>query len=329
MRRRVWYCVVQLDTISSLLLGLPSMIRAADYDTTDPRNIHDWELMKDMTDLPPSRPLSEETPLSYLLAKGCLLRVLGDVLDSLSSLRPLPYDTVLHLEEGLSKAHFQVPQHLQFNRSVSSADGHPSLISRQVQLEFLYHQGMCLLHRKFFVQGRLGSHFAHSRDRCVESALALLSLQDMLHGEAKARDSAPISHWFRIPLASHDFILAAMILCLELHKKREESRQPKTDLSIWDAYQKTILQRLETSCHIWQQIQLRSLQAWQVHQVLSSMLETLGVGAKVGYPKPNEMQALSPSDSEQVLDGVKDAAPSTGETFLPEADIDWVSQHTQ
>lgn len=159
MRRRVWNGIVQLDTISSLLVGLPSVIRAVDHDTVEPRNIHDWELTKEMTSLLPSRPLTHETPMAYLIAKGRILRALGDILNTLSSLPLDSYESVLKLEEELSRAHLQVPPHLRLNGSVRAADDHPSLTSRRVQLEFLYHQGMCLLHRKFFAQDRFDGRF--------------------------------------------------------------------------------------------------------------------------------------------------------------------------
>jgi hypothetical protein len=320
MRRRVWCSVIQLDSISSLLVSLPGMIRAGDHDTAEPRNVHDWELTKDMTNLPPSRSLSHETPMAYLITKGRILRALRGILDSLSSLRPDSYDFVLNLEEELSWAHLQVPPHLQLSFSVNSADDHPSLISRRVQLDFLYHQGMCLLHRKFFAQGRFDTRLSHSRRRCIESAVALLSLQEMLHREAKTRGSVRASHWFRIPVASHDFILAAMILCLELRKKSEEA--PNHDTLSWtrDTQQNVMLQGLETSCNIWKEIQIGSLEAWKVHRVLSSTLEILGVGEKVGSLRPGGMPI---SSSEQIM------SPLDGEILPPAGDIDWVSWHTR
>jgi hypothetical protein len=138
MRRRVWCSVVQIDAISSLLVGLPSMIRSVDHDTAEPRNVDDWELTKDMTHLPPSRPLSHETPIAYLIAKSRILRIVGDILDFLSSLRPDSYEVVLDLEKELSQAHLQVPPHLRLSSPVNSADDHPALISKRIQLEYLY-----------------------------------------------------------------------------------------------------------------------------------------------------------------------------------------------
>jgi hypothetical protein len=329
MRRRVWYCVVQLDTISSLLLGLPSMIRAGDYDTAQPLNVHDWELTKDMTDLPPSRPLSQETPIAYLLSKGRILGALRSILEFLSSRRSDSYDSVLNLEEELSQAHLQVSPHLQLTKSINSENDHPSLISRAVQLEYLYHQGMCLLHRKFFAQSRFDSRFSRSRERCFESAVALLSLQDMLHREAKTRGSMTTSHWFRIPLASHDFILAAMILCLELRRKQEEAPDANKASLTGDTQQKNMLRSLEISCNIWKEVQTSSLEAWKVYRVLSSMLDTFGVGEKMSSLNPGKMPTSSDSDSEQLFLGSRNVSSSYEQNFPPGGDIDWVSWYIQ
>jgi hypothetical protein len=263
--------------------------------------------------------------MAYLIAKGRILLALRGILESLSSQQPDSYDSVLNLEGELSRAHLQVPLHLQLNGLVNSLDDHPSLNSKRVQLEFLYHQGMCLLHRKFFAQGRVDNRFSRSRERCIESAVALLSLQDMLHREEMTRGSVSASQWFRIPLASHDFILAAMILCLELRRKREEATDGDQTLWTGDIQQKTMLQSLEMSCNIWKEIQMNSLEAWKVYQVLFSMLETLGVSENVGGLKANGMPTSSPSDLEQLFPGFKNVSSSDGEIFPAAGDIDWVS----
>jgi hypothetical protein len=81
------------------------MIRSVDHDIAEPRNVHDWELTKDMTHLPPSRPLLHETPVAHLIAKSRILRIMGGILDFLSSLRPDSYDVILDLEEELQQAY--------------------------------------------------------------------------------------------------------------------------------------------------------------------------------------------------------------------------------
>ena len=133
------------------------MIRAGDHDTAEPRNMCDRELTCDMTRLPPSRTLSDETPMACLIAKCQILRALGDVLDFLGFLRADTYDVAMNLEEELSRARSQVPPHLLLSGRTNSADDHQSQISKRVQLEYLYRQGICMIHRRFLAQGRRGS----------------------------------------------------------------------------------------------------------------------------------------------------------------------------
>jgi predicted secreted protein len=65
MRRRIWSGVSQHDLLFSVQIGLPKAIRYSECDTELPRNIHEEELYEDMKELPPSRPLTEETEVSY------------------------------------------------------------------------------------------------------------------------------------------------------------------------------------------------------------------------------------------------------------------------
>lgn len=264
--------------------------------------------------------------MAYLIAKSRMLRALGEILDFLGSLRSDAYDAVLNLEVELSRAHLQVPPYLLLSGRTNSADDHPSLISKRVQLEYLYHQGICMLHRRFFPQGRRDSRFSNSRERCIESALALLSLQDALHREATARGSLIACRWFRIPLASHDFILAAMILCLELRWRKEEegSKEMKGPASR-DDQQKAMLQSLQQSCNVLKQVQSSSADAWKVYSVLSSMLETLGEGERMGSSTHNGTPTSIPSDMQQPFVGFENGSALEGTSVPPLVDIDWVS----
>ena len=149
--------------------------------------------------------------MAYLIAKSRVLRIIGGILDFLSSLRSDSYNVILGLEEELSQAHLQVPPQLRLSSPVNSADHHPSLISKRIQLEYLYYKE-CVCCTENSSQ-RAGSM---STQRCVESAMPLLSLQETLHQEIKAIESAKASHWFRIPLTIQDSILSSMILYMEL-----------------------------------------------------------------------------------------------------------------
>src|SRR5436190_17521893 len=87
MRRRVWSFIRQADIMFSFQLALPHMIRVGDCDVDDPRNLFDDEFGPESKELPPSRPLSEPTPFSYMLSKNKLAYCFGEIVEQINSLQ--------------------------------------------------------------------------------------------------------------------------------------------------------------------------------------------------------------------------------------------------
>ncbi|KAK6083227.1 fungal specific transcription factor domain-containing protein [Seiridium cupressi] len=100
-RRRIWLSVTSMDDMASLLGGFPRMMSAVYSDTKEPHNLLDSELSQHTTSLPPSRPLTEETPMTYLIIKTRMFRVLGRVPDFHSAPSLGSYDTVLDIDQAL------------------------------------------------------------------------------------------------------------------------------------------------------------------------------------------------------------------------------------
>jgi hypothetical protein len=112
MRRRVWSFVRQADILFSCQVGLPGMVRMADSDTELPRNLYDDDFDEDCKELPPSRPPSEPTPISYLITKSGLANVLGQAIEQTSSVQNASYDKVMEMDAELRRARDMVPEHL-------------------------------------------------------------------------------------------------------------------------------------------------------------------------------------------------------------------------
>lgn len=90
------------------------MVRKDTYDTALPRSLYDWELSKDMKELPPSRPATDITPVTFLLAKDGILVALGKIVDFLCTLGPYSYEKVLEFDDELSLAQSQIPVSIDF-----------------------------------------------------------------------------------------------------------------------------------------------------------------------------------------------------------------------
>jgi hypothetical protein len=266
-----------------------------------------------------------------LLAKDRMLGSLGGIVNLLSSLKPYPYEHVLRIDDELSQAHAALPPYLKMRPLEDCKGDPPSLISRRLQLEILFHQGTCILHRKFMAQGRLDGRFEPSRNRCIRSAMALLSIQDLLYQEAKGEVNDRIQfnrQWHRFSFTSQDFILGSMILALDLrHRKVAEAangkKLPGTDYS-----DEQITTALERAFKIWTYAKESLPDAHKVYRVLAHMLDMLGVHGNMNNQQNQEVAAVNaqyPVDpnsqqfAQQQFVGFQDDLP------FDTMNIDWVS----
>ncbi|KAF4630074.1 hypothetical protein G7Y89_g8068 [Cudoniella acicularis] len=313
------YFVVRLDALLSFQMGLPGITRSICYDTQLPRNLHDWEMHEGLTELPPSRPKSEITPVSYMIAKESILLVLGNIVDLLSELIPYSYDRVLKLDDELARAQAEIPPYFQMRSLEDSTNDPSSLVSRRVQLEILYHQGVCVLHRKFLAQGRLDGRFEPSRNRCIQSAMALLSLQNFLYHQAQntpGSETRGTRHWYRFSFTDREFILATMILCLDL-RHRKVSRAAKAEYvhRTDNDQEEPIIAALQTAHQIWDGSQKACLEARKAFRIISHMLDLLGVLPKADAPPnraaPQEGQQFAEESNSQFID------------LEPDMNVDW------
>ena len=275
MRRRIWAFMVQADIINSFNMGLPSMIRSVESDTDIPRNLHDSELSKDMLELPPSRPISEPTAISYMRSKYRILRIIGEIMEVGASLRPPLYEHVLDLDERLKAAFEEVAPHLKHDRWDDSNQLPPFHVLQAIHISRIYHQGVIALWRRYIIRNR-SPGFATSRQRCIGSSLALLSHQLTLYRESKLGGRVPKDRWYSIPVSSNDFGLATMVLCLILQEEKEQEHTKSHRASqIDDGQRRVILNGLKSSYNIWKELRANSKAARRVFRVVSVMLQRL------------------------------------------------------
>ncbi|KAK3898574.1 hypothetical protein C8A05DRAFT_37845, partial [Staphylotrichum tortipilum] len=212
-RRRVWLAVTSMDDLTSFVGGFPRTTSSLFSDTLEPRNLHPWELSDFTTVLPPSRPLTEPTPVTYLIVKGRLSRALGRIAELTTAPGPTAYSTVLEIDHTLTTIYESFPPHLKV-----SPDATPTTSSfHAFTLSMLYHKALLLLHRRYLLPLRTttttpgDARLLLSRDRCVASALALLTFQALL----------PVPSFYKMAQLRRMLTLAAMVLFLELELRRK------------------------------------------------------------------------------------------------------------
>ncbi|MCJ1385207.1 hypothetical protein MMC17_008328 [Xylographa soralifera] len=299
IRRRLWMCISQMDLLLSFQLGLPTMIRKEVCDAETPRYLHEEELSEDMQELPPSRSPSEPTQISYLITKHHILQVFAKVVQYLHDSSEHSYDRVLELNDELIRARSKIPLHLQLQHESPPEFVPRSTILERMQLQMTYHKAICVLNRRYL--SVTTSKVLPSRLLCLQSAMSLLSIQTTMHKSGIG--------WYHFSLTSHDFLLAAVVVCLVLHNFRESKGFLDVTSGAIDGYTTTeLLSALVNSNNIWEDVLESSSDARRAARVLGIMLEKFQ--APPLRTVAEEPRSRSDEEAEPRLAGAVQVGPS-------------------
>ncbi|KAL4814653.1 hypothetical protein BDW67DRAFT_165369 [Aspergillus spinulosporus] len=298
-RRRVWLSVKSMDEVASFLSGFPRMTPAINSDTKEPLNVYDWELGEDIKCLPPPRPLLEPTSASYLIIKGRVFHVLGEVIDFINGPCPDDYAKVMEIDQLLTRVWSEVPTHMKVdtNDPQYSSPRTPADYSK-LQLACMYHHGICTLHRRFVRKRATCQPGDISRSRCLTSSLALLQYQRLLQPS-----------WYAFSRTRQMLAPAAMTIVLELAMRRGESdnsSEVETD---------TLIQSLEISVSLWKSASGSGDETSRIYKILDRMLRSYQAGGENGAVEPENLHSSSCSGSSWQDYGLAD-----------DSGIDWVSR---
>ncbi|KUJ18078.1 uncharacterized protein LY89DRAFT_781173 [Mollisia scopiformis] len=276
MRRRVWSAVSQHDLLFSVHVGLPKSIRYAEGDTLPPRNLHEHELYEDMTELPPARPLTEDTQVSYQVFKWHLMRAYGRVIEFVHLLEPQPYEDVLKIDMALLNLREMIPPHLLLGTLEEMQNDAPGRVMEKYIIQLFYNKAVCLLHRKYWDGVPTSTDkntWYYSRKTSVMSALTLLEHQVSMHQASKPGGCLGKFKWYNFSITNNDFLLAAMILCLDLMSIRGTAGRPDVPECIINEIDK--LNAIKRSRDIWQEIIDDCPDARRAVKVLTGVLAKL------------------------------------------------------
>ena len=308
LRRRLWTAVRQIDLLFSFQFGLASITRADGIDTQVPRNLYDDELYEGMPTLPPSRPDNEPTPVSYMIAKSKLISRFGKIVDRITSVVNLPsYEEIMDLDSQLREEHANLPPFLQMRAMhetspIDSAD----IIMQRYGLELLYLKSLCVLHRRYVGKGRESQRFGYSYRTCIDASMDMLAHAATLHQESRPSGRLQVVKWYISSLTTQDFLLAAMIVCLDLyHSAQSESRTrkpssaantPPNAHTIPAERREQMLNSLRHCVGIWESQRDQSMEAYKASSMLNLMVEKLMAhqarkGARNAYANPETIAA--------------------------------------
>lgn len=258
IRRRVWCVVSMVDTFISFQLGLPSMVKTIATDIEPPHNLLDRDFGPSTKVLPPSRSLNELTPASYIRIKFGITRIFSQAADLGHSTVPVAHEEVMRLDSELETAWANVPAILDLpNVDDIVADSPEQLICR-INLKLLVLKTRIILHRNLMLvpiellsEAEQAQGIGTSRKICVDSALEVLKLQHAIHAESQLGGKLYTAQWYMGSISTHDFLLAAMVVCLNLSQQISEDDRLRTiGTALWCPRRQAMADTLEKSYHI-------------------------------------------------------------------------------
>lgn len=287
MRRRVWTFIRQCDLLISFQFGMPSMVRSDHIDTQPPRNLYDDELFEDIKTLPPSRPSFEATPMTYMIAKSRMAFKFGQIVERTQSLtNPPSYEETMRFDLELREIRQSHPPLLQMRPFTESARDPANLIMQRLGLELVYLRSVFVLHRRFIARGRDNPRYAYSRRTCIDASMEMLAHQATLHEESQPGGRLRSVKWYISSLTTHDFLLAAVNVCIDLYHVAEAERRtgrkagsrPESPMS-GDLYveerRDAMMRTIEHCITIWESVREHSMEAYKASIALKVMVEKL------------------------------------------------------
>jgi hypothetical protein len=225
VRRRSWSYLVQLDILFASYLGLPRHISDRRTDTALPSNIADEDLQPDITSLPPLRNPEEPSAISFLNYREQLCKVLGQITDCTISFEDLPYEKVLQLDQALNgqidvrPAWLDPPPHLELHMVKD-----PITTNQAIEVDILAQRARIILHRRFLVPAHANPQYLPSRNKCLAAAARILQHQTTVSQISFNVDGMSVPNWRALSLMHEDFLLASIILCLDIDQDIRHGR---------------------------------------------------------------------------------------------------------
>ena len=330
MRRRLWACLHCLDIMYSLQVSLPSTVRQEDCDCEAPHNLRDDDFNKSTKSLPPSRPLTESTEVSYLIAKSRLVLVLDRVLKATEQKGDIPRDEIRKLEDAMLSSRNAIPPYLQVTFGTNKGPMPEYLKRQRMHLDRLVKLAQCMLYRRFLARAHNDEKLMHYRRSCIDAALSLLGQQADIYNSwgATVQSPAGIQKRHIFSLTSHDFFSAGMCLAIDLHYGlREEPLAPKSsDVRLWGFDRRPeMIAALERSVGYWSIAKGKSVEAAKAWGLFSFTVnkarQILGDSPSSSWTSDLEQSSGDSMASLDPIGALKDRATNEPSEAL---DFDWV-----
>lgn len=211
MRRRVWVMIRHLDRQVACQFGVPASVQSNAADISAPHNLLDSDFNESITELPPSRPPTDLSPINTFVMKNKLMSVFDVIYaHAINILSPADDDDELNdLESLLKSEHGSIPEAFKMKPISLSINDPPHLRMSRITLEFLFQKTMIILHRRRMAKGAQNSYSA-----CTLAAKSIVNTFQELIDAFEPGKLMEGKGWMLSATIVNDFLLACMALAM-------------------------------------------------------------------------------------------------------------------
>ena len=165
----------------------------------------------------------------YACYKGRLITNFRRIVQLTSHRNAPTYNQIMGLNNSLHETHGEVPPSLRMRPLIPSFTEHPSIVLNRLYIELVFLTSCCVLHRRFLTYDRLNPAFEYSRKCCTDAALRMLGHHIELHAACQPGAQFGDEKTMISSLTLHDFLIAAMIICVDLYESRNRITASRLD----------------------------------------------------------------------------------------------------
>lgn len=224
MRRRVWLVLQCYDMVLSHQHGMPPMIHEDTFDAEPPTNATDEDFDEDSVIIT-SRPPTDPFPITAYIAKSKILPIVRRGMVFPLGTKAGGWAEIQETARDLEAWYASIPPCLRYRpiREASFTDPNYTVMHRAM-LEITHYMAVCSLYRPYLTlalrQGS-ASEYAPALEHCRRAALRLIEIHFEMDQATQPGGRFHEEKYLVSSLALHDFLVAAMILCIELMESRD------------------------------------------------------------------------------------------------------------
>ena len=192
--------------------------------------------------------------MTYGNTKSTLFPVFADIVELSHATIPPSYDQIMDLDRRLDEGIARMPALLKIKTLDESITINEETLMWRYNLALLALKCRVVLHRRY-LKVKADSPFYFSRTACVNAAAATMRYHHEIYWASMLDGQLKVPKWYMASVSTHDFLLSAMILCVELaeHSGMTVNGEVGTEDNDFVIDQQEIISLLAETQRIWEE----------------------------------------------------------------------------